>query len=418
MSKNDIFSMADFLVEQEPMLFDPARPKEDENSEKEIAQTLLRCQEAPVIASFLALQEGDARRAMRYFSFWIRYCKRFLESKISMEPCYHIVALFLRLGHWQVAEDFAREQIAAQPSNEDAMFFLGVALLGKGDAEGASAAWEKALECKHSFTEAKRNLAYLATGGRDVRQLPCRIPHEDLMCASDCDGLDFPVFINSRDRVNCLRQLVEWLLAAGHRRIVILDNDSDYPPLLAYYNELAKEDAVHVAYLHKNGGHTAIWDSGILEQMNVTMPYVYTDSDVVPTEECPPDAVRHFFGILRRYPFLDKVGFGLRLDDFHGSGTEPMKAHERKYYRYPLEKDVYFSQIDTTFALYRNVRHYVISLTARTTGAYMARHLPWYKSYTVSSEDERYYRARASKSSTMARMDQGEALRTPGGGFF
>lgn len=197
------------------MLFDPARPKEDENSEKEIAQTLLRCQEAPVIASFLALQEGDARRAMRYFSFWIRYCKRFWGSKISMEPCYHIVALFLRLGHWQVVEDFAREQIAAQPSNEDAMFFLGVALLGKGDAKGASAAWEKALERKHSFTEAKRNLAYLAAGGRDVRQLPCRIPHEDLMRASDCDGLDFPVFINSRDRVNCLRQLVEWLAACG-----------------------------------------------------------------------------------------------------------------------------------------------------------------------------------------------------------
>ena len=42
-----------------------------------------------------------------------------------------------------------------------------------------------------------------------------------------------PIFINSRDRVTPLRELVEWCEHAGQTRIYLVDNDSTYPTLCA-----------------------------------------------------------------------------------------------------------------------------------------------------------------------------------------
>ncbi len=43
--------------------------------------------------------------------------------------------------------------------------------------------------------------------------------------------------------------------------------------------------------------------------------YVYTDPDVLPTEDTPKDFMQYFMDILNRYPEIDKVGFGLKMDD-------------------------------------------------------------------------------------------------------
>jgi hypothetical protein len=41
---------------------------------------------------------------------------------------------------------------------------------------------------------------------------------------------DVPIFIISFNRVSCLRQLIDWLLSHGYRRIFVVDNASTYPP--------------------------------------------------------------------------------------------------------------------------------------------------------------------------------------------
>ena len=43
-----------------------------------------------------------------------------------------------------------------------------------------------------------------------------------------------PILINSFNRLSCLRRLIMWLTRAGYRRIYVIDNDSSYPPLLAF----------------------------------------------------------------------------------------------------------------------------------------------------------------------------------------
>ena len=49
---------------------------------------------------------------------------------------------------------------------------------------------------------------------------------------------DIPVYINNRDRLTSTKALTEWLLRAGTKNIVILDNDSTCPPLLEWYKSL------------------------------------------------------------------------------------------------------------------------------------------------------------------------------------
>src|SRR3954469_18701681 len=46
-----------------------------------------------------------------------------------------------------------------------------------------------------------------------------------------------PIFINCRDRLSSLRDLVDWLERVGCDEIYFLDNDSAFEPLLEYYRE-------------------------------------------------------------------------------------------------------------------------------------------------------------------------------------
>jgi hypothetical protein len=205
------------------------------------------------------------------------------------------------------------------------------------------------------------------------------------------DPLAFPVYITVRDRVADLRALVEWLERAGHRRIVLLDNASTYPELLDY---LACSPHP-VCHFPVNGGARVLWDAGLAPQCEW---FVLTDPDVVPTGECPVDAVAYLQALLLRYSDYPKAGLGLCLDDVP-PGTDPgLLAWERELVSgqgvsRELEPGVWGSLIDTTFALYRPGAP--ASVQAIRTGApYQARHMGWYAELAPTAEDV-YYVERA-----------------------
>src|SRR5271166_4067804 len=122
---------------------------------------------------------------------------------------------------------------------------------------------------------------------------------------------EIPVYLNNRDRLTTTRTTVDWLLSAGTRRIVILDNDSSYPPLLKYYKALPV--GVSVEFLGANAGPWAFWDREMHLQQHT--PYVVTDSDLVPAEECPKDLISKLQVLLSNRPESGKVGPGLKIDD-------------------------------------------------------------------------------------------------------
>ena len=231
------------------------------------------------------------------------------------------------------------------------------------------------------------------------------LPREPLRLPHGIGWRDIPIFINSRDRVTYLRRLVEWLLRAGYRCIYILDNASTYPPLLDYYASIANHPNIRVIYL-PNLGHIAIWLSGILDKLQIKTVYAYTDSDVVPVDDCPADVLLRLFRLLQRYPMVEKAGLGIEYSDITFWDKENVQAEHQNFYKVPLEKNVYFAPVDTTFALYRPIRHYSLFYAVRTTGRLWLRHLPWYLDRDNLPEEERYYMEHANKSSTQAKTFQ------------
>lgn len=308
-----------------------------------------------------------------------------------------------------------------EPGDEAAHFYLGNVYFHLGDYHGALTAYLNALEIRGKFFEVLWNVAITATelGDLDLRGKiiesgilgvdSWKLNHiiEDpfvsaLAIDDDLDVLDIPIFVNSYNRLTVLKSLVDWLLEAGYRNIYILDNESTYTPLLDYYGVLERTGSpVHVIRLGKNLGYKALWQCGILESLGVETPYVYTDSDVVPCEECPKDFLSRLLDILKRYPLLKKVGLGLKTDDITYFEADKTRVMEKRFYLHEMESDVYFGAVDTTMALYRNYRHYNIYVSARTTGALMVRHMPWYYDYNNLPEDERYYMEHANKSASL-----------------
>ena len=215
-------------------------------------------------------------------------------------------------------------------------------------------------------------------------------PRDGRTTAGSFDAASVPILITCYNRVEALRLLVGWLEAAGHERIVLVDNASTYEPLLAYYDETPH--AVH--RLGVNAGHLAAWEAGVLGALGVEGAYVVTDCDVVPEDTAPPDAVDHFAELLFRYADVDKVGFGLRIDDLpecYGFRSEVIDW-ESQFWENELEPGVYRADIDTTFALYRPSARAPSLRALRTGPPYVARHLPWYKDSGALSEEDRYYR--------------------------
>jgi hypothetical protein len=200
---------------------------------------------------------------------------------------------------------------------------------------------------------------------------------------------DIPVIIINFNRLAYVKTLVERLVRDGFNEIYILDNASSYPPLLEWYKGCPAE----VVHLDANLGKWALWQSGFYEGFRRRF-YIYTDPDIVPDEACPPDYAERFLSCLARHPGLDKVGFGLRIDDLsdHYSKKTAVLEHEAKYWRKEIEPGVYSAPIDTTFALYRPGVQGLYELAAARLGApYVARHLTWYEDSANLSEELLFY---------------------------
>jgi hypothetical protein len=205
--------------------------------------------------------------------------------------------------------------------------------------------------------------------------------------------MSVPVIINCRDRLAPLRLLVEYLERAGQEEIVLLDNDSAYPPLLDYL----AESPHRVVRLGHNAGHLAPWTANVLADLGITGRFVFTDPDVVPDESCPLDAIEYFGEILDAYPDREKAGFGLRIDDLPATYPHRAKVErwEAQWWQKQLAPRLFDADIDTTFALYRAPTPHRYRPAARTGYPYLARHLTWYLDEGALPDEERFYREHA-----------------------
>lgn len=226
--------------------------------------------------------------------------------------------------------------------------------------------------------------------------------------------LNIPIIINNRNRLITTRQLVEWLMSAGHKRIIILDNASTYGPLLQWYKTI--ETKVLVKTLRKNLGSQALWrqaDKSLLKS-----PFVLTDSDIVPAEDCPKDLVAFLWRAYQQCGDklksswsnggpIQKLGPGFKIDDIPDCYAlkekvlfwEEKHAGDDRIQHVFEDVPIYDAAIDTTFALYLRAEPFGLA-GVRTGAPYRVRHLPWYTDSANPSEEEKYCEAHADKGIT------------------
>lgn len=209
------------------------------------------------------------------------------------------------------------------------------------------------------------------------------------------DWREIPVFIVNRNRLEALRRLVHWLREAGTRRIVILDNASDYAPLMAWYQALPP--GVNAMLLPENHGPYVLWQQGVHRVLDT--PYVLTDSDVVPAAFCPGDLIGALLAALQRWPDAKKVGPALRIDDLpdHYGQADTVRKWESQFWEHPVAPGVFAAPIDTTFALYPAGAEFSNeACNLRLGHPYIVEHTPWYADERALSDEERHYRAHTS----------------------
>lgn len=323
-------------------------------------------------------------------------------SKIVQHDPKHVDALFNLGNAWQLLEkpDEAgqcyQQALTLEPDLAEAHYNLGL-LLRESDPVVADRYLFKALQLQPSLQLPGSELCVHAP------QLKGRYWQA---CPAPTHMKSIPIIINNRDRLSPLKQLIHWLRNAGYTNLTLLDNASTYPPLLAYYQELRlSAPNIRVVELGDNLGHQALWRSGLLKKLHIHSPFVYTDSDIVPTEDCPHDVLAVFWNILANNPFVQKVGFGLITDDLPtNSGRKAeIQNNELDYWKYRLPSkapDQYLAPIDTTFALYRHGNYYDIPYSIRTGPPYTARHTDWYLDPGNLDEEASYYFTHADPASS------------------
>lgn len=276
-----------------------------------------------IAAALFAMERGDVRLASYYLA-------HFPQDFLPREGCFPeyratLGQLAYARGAFAEAAELFEAHLASYPRDEQSWMLLGNAWYRQGRFGQAVRAYGRALQEKARFPAAEENRrrAFAMMMAPDGASLaPISEPSQALgVDPEDWEEVRMlPVFINCRDRVGCLRRLVDWLLAA--------------------------------------------------------------------------------------HPSLRKAGAALRYDDVTYRNAAQTIETEDSYYHAPLGDDVYFASVDTTFALYRNVRFYHRGPAVRMGGMFVFRHLPWYYDYEQLPEDEQYYLDHANSSASL-----GEKLR-------
>jgi hypothetical protein len=204
--------------------------------------------------------------------------------------------------------------------------------------------------------------------------------------------MKYKVLIINFNRLTLAKNLADWLHSKGCEPIFI-DNNSDYPPLLEYYNTCP----YRVVRMDKNYGHRVIWDKDIVNLLGIKDWYCVTDSDL-DMSSVPDDFIDVLATGLIRYPEFNKCGLSLEINDLPDGDFVKEKC-EARYWLRPLDKDYFDAQVDTTFAMYKANGYFLEGI--RTNRPYTARHVPWYyKDINSLPEDEQYYFRTANDSSS------------------
>ncbi|WP_051199825.1 glycosyltransferase [Christiangramia echinicola] len=228
------------------------------------------------------------------------------------------------------------------------------------------------------------------------------------------DPKTYPIIIISFNQLEYIKKLIQFLQASGYKNIIIIDNNSKYPPLIKYLRELEKDLIVH--RLKYNYGHKVFWKITRFYKLYGRGYYAVTDADILPNSDCPKDFMHQFKLVLDSNPEYTKVGFSLNLNDipFYNPHRDKILKWESKFWKTKDENGNFIADIDTTFALYRPNFFFEIKnrfyKAIRLKPPYSARHGGWDIDPSNLTEEQTFYMESVNSSSSWRIDAEGELI--------
>lgn len=213
-----------------------------------------------------------------------------------------------------------------------------------------------------------------------------------------------PIIIISFNRLSNLKDLVEYFLKIGEENIIILDNNSTYPPLLEWLHEINKNNNVNVNFLDKNYGHTVYWNINFKNEIKDYEYFVYTDNDIIPYDFYESNWKEVWIEKLNKHK-VRKVGAAISINDIPNSFElkNDVVKHESQFWEEEIKENTYLADIDTTIFLSKTNCNYEYGPALRLSN-YLIKHQPWYVDYKNLSEEDEYYFNNLEKSSHWSRQ--------------
>lgn len=226
-----------------------------------------------------------------------------------------------------------------------------------------------------------------------------------------------PVFINSFEQLTYLRDTVDWFLKNGFSNITVMDQSSTYPPLLAYFASPEFRDHVRLLRFKNIGPRRAVRRAAAMTGFD--KPFIFTDPDLELPAAPDPNFLTRLLRLGRLYNVV-KVGLALDIYSDRVNAKQPIGrftvfSYYRRFFRNPLETNVYQVGVDTTFFVYvpKNdpKQEHILSSQPRIPAlrvagdGFLAQHRPWLHNNGMPPNEEDFYRSKASIASTFFGRD-------------
>lgn len=243
----------------------------------------------------------------------------------------------------------------------------------------------------------------------DFKINSCVIPKTE----TDIDSMsltNIPIVIISWNNYYFVKNFVNQLKRFKNR-IIILDNNSSYPKLLDYFNDIKNElkEKICIIRLDKNYGHT------VYLKLKNQLPdvYILSDPDLQLNPNMPDNFDQILLYISNKYKSY-KVGLALDLSDSdkfiqcsNYTGGKNIYDWESQFWDQKIKDDnyeLYYADVDTTFCLINNnYSGNSSNNNIRIADIFTAKHLPWYDNYIKQniSEEEIDFWKKHNKSSSL-----------------
>jgi len=197
---------------------------------------------------------------------------------------------------------------------------------------------------------------------------------------------NIPVVVIGYNQLTYIKNMVSQL-EKYTTDIIVVDNNSNYEPLLNYY----AHDFKYTLLRQKvNYGHRVVDNSFI--QSLVGDVYIMTDPDLKFNNNLPDNFIEVLLEISNHFK-VRKIGFAILIDSdqiredtlSHGY---TIKQWERQFWEkrldYPINSslELYDAFIDTTFCLInKNFTSSDVNTAIRVAGDYTCFHIPWFKDF-------------------------------------